>query len=50
MKITGSQIIIEALVEQGCDCVFGYPGGQVINIYDALYQNQDRIKHIITAH
>ncbi len=50
MKISGSQIIIEALVEQGCDCVFGYPGGQVINIYDALYQNQDRIKHIITAH
>lgn len=50
MKISGSQIIIEVLLEQGCDCIFGYPGGQVINIYDALYQNQDRIKHIITAH
>lgn len=50
MKLSGSQIIIEVLIEQGCDCIFGYPGGQVINIYDALYQNQDRIKHIITAH
>ena len=50
MKLTGAQIIIEALVEQGCDRVFGYPGGQVINIYDELYKNQDRIKHIITAH
>ncbi len=50
MKLSGSQIIIEVLIEQGCDCIFGYPGGQVINIYDALYENQDRIKHIITAH
>ena len=50
MKLSGSQIIIEVLLEQGCDCIFGYPGGQVINIYDALYENQDRIKHIITAH
>lgn len=50
MKLTGAQIIIEALVEQGCDRVFGYPGGQVINIYDELYKNRDRIKHIITAH
>lgn len=50
MKLTGSQIIIETLVEQGCDRVFGYPGGQVINIYDELYKNRDRINHIITAH
>lgn len=50
MKISGSQIIIEVLLEHGCDCIFGYPGGQVINIYDALYMNKDRIKHIITAH
>ncbi len=50
MKLTGSQIIIEVLIEQGCDCVFGYPGGQVINIYDALYEKSDRIKHILTAH
>ena len=50
MKITGSQIIIEALVEQGVDTVFGYPGGQIINLYDALYQNSDRIRHVLTAH
>ena len=50
MKLTGAQIIIEALVEQGCDRVFGYPGGQVINLYDELYKNRDRINHIITAH
>ncbi len=50
MKITGSQIIIECLVEQGVDTVFGYPGGQALNIYDALYKNSDRIKHILTAH
>lgn len=50
MKLSGSQILIEVLLEQGCDCIFGYPGGQVINIYDSLYENQDRIKHIITAH
>lgn len=50
MKLSGSQIIIEVLIEQGCDCIFGYPGGQVINIYDALYQYQDRIKHVLTAH
>ncbi|MBE6852106.1 MAG: biosynthetic-type acetolactate synthase large subunit [Ruminococcus sp.] len=50
MKLSGSQIIIEVLIEQGCDCIFGYPGGQVINIYDALYQYRDRIKHVLTAH
>ena len=50
MKITGSQIIIECLVEQGVDTVFGYPGGQALNIYDALYKNSDRINHILTAH
>lgn len=50
MKITGSQILIECLAEQGVDTVFGYPGGAVLNIYDALYKNSDRIKHILTAH
>lgn len=50
MKLTGAQIIIEALVEQGCDRVFGYPGGQIINVYDELYKSRDRIRHIITAH
>lgn len=50
MQITGAQLIIECLIEQGVDRVFGYPGGQVIPLYDALYMNRDRIKHILTAH
>ena len=50
MKLNGSQILVEALLEQGVDTIFGYPGGAVLNIYDALYKNQDRIRHIITAH
>lgn len=50
MKLKGAQIIIETLIEQGAKTVFGYPGGQVIDIYDALYMAQDRIHHIITAH
>ena len=50
MKKTGSQIIIETLIEQGVDTVFGYPGGQVLNIYDELYNNSDRIRHVLTAH
>lgn len=50
MKMTGSQIIIECLVEQDVDTIFGYPGGAVLNIYDELYKNQDRVKHILTSH
>ena len=50
MKLTGSQIVIETLIEQGVTDVFGYPGGQVLNIYDALYEASDRINHILTAH
>ena len=50
MKKTGAQIIAECLLEQGVDTVFGYPGGAVLNIYDALYEYQDRIRHILTAH
>jgi len=50
MKINGSQIIIECLLEQGVDTIFGYPGGSILNVYDALYKNQDRIRHILTAH
>lgn len=50
MKLNGAQIVIETLIEQGTTTVFGYPGGQVINIYDALYLAKDRIQHIITAH
>lgn len=50
MKLKGAQIIVETLIEQGASTVFGYPGGQVIDIYDALYLAQNRIHHIITAH
>ena len=50
MRMKCSQILMECLLEQGVDTVFGYPGGQVIDIYDALYLAQDRIHHIITAH
>ena len=50
MKLTGAQILAEVLIEQGATTVFGYPGGAVLNIYDALYENRDRIKHIMTAH
>ena len=50
MKLTGSQIVIETLIEQGVTDVFGYPGGQVLHIYDELYKSQDRINHVLTAH
>ena len=50
MKLTGAEIIIKTLIEQGVTDVFGYPGGQVINIYDALYKDKDKINHILTAH
>ncbi len=50
MKMTGAQIIMEVLLEQGVDTVFGYPGGAVLNIYDELYKSADRIRHILTAH
>ncbi len=50
MKKTGAQIIVEVLLEQGVDTVFGYPGGSVLNIYDALYEYRDQIRHILTAH
>ena len=50
MVKNGSEILIDALVEQGVDTIFGYPGGAVLNIYDALYKNSDRIHHILTAH
>ena len=50
MKLTGAQILIQTLIEQGVTDVFGYPGGQVINIYDALYEYKDKINHVLTAH
>lgn len=50
MLLSGADILIETLIEQGCETVFGYPGGQIINVYDSLYKYQDRINHILTAH
>lgn len=50
MQLNGSEIIVECLKEQGVDTVFGYPGGAVLNIYDALYKHQDEIRHILTSH
>lgn len=50
MQITGAEIVIECLKEQGVDTVFGYPGGTILNIYDALYKHQSEINHILTSH
>ena len=50
MKITGARVIIECLVEQGIDTVFGYPGGAILNVYDELYKHSDEITHILTSH
>ena len=49
-KLTGAEIVVECLKEQGVDTVFGYPGGAILNIYDALYQHQDEITHILRSH
>ena len=50
MKLTGADIVVRTLLEQGVTTVFGYPGGQVIHIYDALYKYQDELRHVLTAH
>ena len=50
MLISGAKIVVETLIEQGCSTVFGYPGGQVINLFDELYLCRDRIDHVLTAH
>ena len=50
MVLTGAEIIIECLKEQGVDTVFGYPGGTILNVYDALYQHRDEIFHVLTSH
>ena len=50
MKLSGSDIIVRTLIEQGCDVVFGYPGGQIINVYDSLYKYQNELRHVLTAH
>lgn len=49
-RLSGSKIVVECLLEQGVDTVFGYPGGAILNLYDELYKNQDKIKHILTSH
>ncbi len=49
-KLTGAEIVVECLKEQGVDTIFGYPGGAILNIYDALYQHQNEITHILTSH
>ncbi len=50
MQLTGAEIVVECLKEQGVDTVFGYPGGTILNVYDALYKHSDEIKHILTSH
>lgn len=50
MKLNGSEIVIECLKEQGVDTVFGYPGGAILNVYDALYKHSGEIRHILTSH
>ena len=49
MFISGADIIVKTLIEHGCDTVFGYPGGQILNVYDSLYTHQNEINHILTA-
>ena len=50
MLLSGSDILVKTLIEQDCDTVFGYPGGQILNVYDSLYTHQDKLNHILTAH
>ena len=50
MRLSGADIIVKTLIEQGCDVVFGYPGGQIIDVYDSLYRYRDEIRHVLTAH
>ena len=50
MLLSGADILVKTLIEQGCDTVFGYPGGQILNVYDSLYTHQSEINHILTAH
>ena len=50
MLLSGADILVKTLIEQGCDTVFGYPGGQILNVYDSLYMHQNEINHILTAH
>ena len=50
MQMTGAKILMECLLEQGVDTIFGYPGGTILNVYDELYKYNGKIKHILTSH
>ena len=50
MLLTGAEILVRSLIDQGVDTIFGYPGGAVLNIYDALYMHQDELRHVLTCH
>ena len=50
MQLTGADILLECLLEQGVDTIFGFPGGAVLNIYDSLYKYRDKIRHYLTSH
>ena len=50
MLLSGADILVRTLIEQGCDTVFGYPGGQIIHVYDSLYKYQDELTHVLAAH
>ena len=50
MILSGADIVVRTIIEQGCKTVFGYPGGQIINVYDSLYKYQDELRHVLTAH
>ena len=50
MQLNGSEVILECLKEQGVDTIFGYPGGTILNVYDAIYKYKDQFRHILTSH
>ena len=50
MLMKGSDIVVESLLEQGVDTIFGYPGGAILEVYDSLYKYQDQIHHVLTSH
>ena len=50
MRLTGAQIVLECLKEQGVDTIFGYPGGTILNVYDEIYKHADEFTHILTSH
>ena len=50
MRLSGADIVVRTLIEQGCETVFGYPGGQIIHVYDSLYKYREELRHVLTAH